>query len=75
MENIETGWDMKKFRLECLMTQGEFAKMIGYGINRVSLVERKNMPLHFNMKLAIKKQYKRLKGAKHDITKRNGRTG
>lgn len=64
MENIKTGWDLKKFRIECMMTQSEFAKAIGYKLNRISFVERNNHPIHFNMKQAILKHYKNLRRKK-----------
>ena len=60
-KNIKTGFDLRSFRVSLGLTQSEFAQAIGYRLNRISVVERNDLKIHYKMINAIEKYSDNLK--------------
>lgn len=54
---LRTGKDIRKLRLKVGLSQSDFAKKIGYRVNRLSVVERTDAQIHFNLRNAIIKAF------------------
>lgn len=54
---LKTGKDIRRLRLRLRLSQTHFADRIGYRLNRISVVERTDAPIHFNLQNAIRKTF------------------